>query len=252
MQRVPSRKSALKPCPQQSLFKFMLHFHEHTEEYTRKGGNPWIWYSFDMPDERDMFAPGLPPDLRKLHTELLRRTFRYQSLHAFLSECYPVWRERREADPILTLYLPKHLLPQVAAISTEYSEPLHAILYQLGIIDWNVHYADNSRTIPGLSPAKLPNHDFYGVKCFEQNPQISYWFSAKMLKVARVFDHRCYHSNNLIGTIGQDEYPAPTGVLMPPPRVLSPGQHTNGRLNQPVPVGSLLKGVLHPAPAPAA
>lgn len=242
MQRVKSRKSALTPCDQQSLFKFHLRFHEQTEEYARKGGKPWVWYSFDMPDEREMFPPGLPTDLRLLYIDLLKRTERYEGLHQFLADCYPVWHERAGTDPKLQFYMAKGLLAQASAIDAQYREPLNAILYQLGIPDWGMQYLEKSRTTPGLCPGKLPNHDFYGIKAFEQNKQIATWFSTRKLRLVEIFDHRCYHKGNKLGTTDQGEYPEPVKEVVSTPRLIVPGQHTNGRINQPVLVGSLLKG----------
>jgi hypothetical protein len=191
-----------------------------------------------------MFAPGLAADLRNLYTDLLRRAYRWPDLYNFLRECYPVWHPKDNSDHLLTIYLPKHQLPNLNDISVRYAETLTVLMSQIGVKSWNVQHAEKSRTTPGLSPAKLLNTDFYGIKAFEQNPQVSFWFSTRKLKMVKIYDHRCYHTDNLYGTIGQDEYPAPTGVLSPPPRTLKPGQHTNnGRINDTVSVGSMLANV---------
>ncbi|WP_288425895.1 hypothetical protein [uncultured Spirosoma sp.] len=239
MQRAKSRKSAHKPDEHQSLFKFMMYFNEHTEEYRRKAGRPWVWYSFDMPDERDMFAPGLAPDLRTLYTDLLRRAQPWPDLYQFLRECYPVWTPAAGDDHNLDIYMPKHVVGNLADISTRYAETVEFLMRQVGVTNYRVG-SGKSRTVPGFSPSKLPNQEFFGIRAFEQNPQVSFWFTTRALKMVKIYDHRCYHAENLYGTIGQDEYPAPAGVLSPPPRTLRPGQHSNGRFNQPASVGSIL------------
>ncbi|WP_460957837.1 hypothetical protein [Spirosoma litoris] len=243
MKREKSSKSALKPDLEQSLFKFRLFFHESTDEYKAKNGKPWLWYSYDMPEERDMFPPGLAPDLRYLHTELLKRAYKWPDLFNFLKECYPVYHLNANTDPTLKYYLPKHQIPFLNDISTRYAETLEALLAQLGVIDWQIRHATQSRTLPGFSPIKLPNYEFYGTSYFERNPQISYWFSTRKLKLVEVFDNRCYSPQNRVGTIGQDEFPEPKGVLSPPPRIVRPGQASNGRTNQPITVGSILSHV---------
>lgn len=243
MKREKSSKSALKPDLEQSLFKFRLFFHENTDEYRAKSGKPWLWYSYDMPEEREMFPPGLAPDLRYLHTELLKRAFKWPDLFDFLKECYPVYQLKADSDPVLNYYLPAHCLSNLNDISTRYVETFNALLEQLGVTTWHINHAKKSRTLPGFSPIKLPSHEFYGTSYFERNPQISYWFSTKKLKLVEVYDNRCYSPNNKIGTIGQDEYPEPKGVLSPPARIVRPGQASNGRTNQPIAVGSFLSQV---------
>lgn len=243
MKRAKSSKSALKPNPEQSLFKFRLYFHESTDEYRAKNGQPWVWYSYDLEEEREMFPPGLTPDLRYIHTELLKRAYKWTDLYDFLKECYPTYQLRAEADPILNIYMPKHVLPLLNDISARYGATLGALMHQLGVTNWQVNHAPKSRTIPGFSPIKLPNTEFYGPDYFQRNPQVSYWFATRKLKMVKVFDNRCYHPNNRIGDIEQEEYPAPSGVLAPPIKMQRAGHVNNGRINGEITVKEMLSNL---------
>jgi hypothetical protein len=250
MKRAKSSKSALKPNPEQSLFKFRLYFHESTDEYRAKNGQPWVWYSYDLEEEREMFPPGLTPDLRYIHTELLKRAYKWPDLFNFFKECYPAHQLRVNADPKLIYYIPKHLFPQTNDISTRYGTTVHALLKQLGVDeqDWTTVFATKGNIIPGFSPIKLPNTEFYGPDYFQRNPQVSYWLTARKLKMVKVYDNRCYHANNEIGYIGQDEFPEPSGVLSPPIRLQRAGHSNpiNGRIGQETTIGAVLSNLVTP------
>ncbi|MVM37222.1 hypothetical protein GO730_05605 [Spirosoma sp. HMF3257] len=67
--------------------------------------------------------------------------------------------------------MPKHCLANLNDISARYGETFTALLSQLGVTNWHMNHATQSRTLPGFSPIKLPNHEFYGTAYFERNPK---------------------------------------------------------------------------------
>ncbi|MEZ0484329.1 hypothetical protein [Fibrella aquatica] len=261
MQREKPRTSALKPSDNQSLFKFRLEFHPSTEEYTRKGGKPWIWYSYDKPDERDLFPPALAGRMRDQWQMVLQRTFRYPDLYDLLKDCYPVQKVdaagEEACDAMTTVWMPLAKVHHADALSLKYDKVIGDILTLVGWNNFQFNHSNKLRMQPGFSPRLITNRDFYGIQAFEQNAQIAYWFATRKLRLVTVYDNRCYHADNKIGTIGPDQYPEPKGVLAPPPRLKAqtPGataKPDDGRSRESVSVGSLLKHVATPATTPPA
>ncbi|UHG90088.1 hypothetical protein [Spirosoma oryzicola] len=261
MQRAnsPTPGSACKSDPQQSLFKFFLYFHETTDEYRSKGGKPWVWYSFDKPEERAMFPDGLPRDLRTIFGDLLYKSYRWPDLYAFLRDCHPVWQTGTDGSSLLNLYMSEKAGAQLQEIAAKYEETITYLMQQVNVPLWRINYKANTRTVPGFSPMRKRTTDYYGIKCFKKNAAVSAWFSTRKLKMVKVFDNRCYHVDNHFTDIGPEEYPMPLTGTIPPitPTLAAPAlsnlppqptwpqippvtTSTAGRINKPVSVGSIL------------
>lgn len=262
MQREKTRTSALKPSDSQSLFKFRLDFHATAEEYSRKNGKPWIWYSFDKPDERDLFPPALDDRLRQQWQQVLQRCFKYPDLYDFLKDCYPAQKPdvagEYATDLMTSLWMPARVVDRVLMLADKYNDILNDVMTLVGLPTWQPRYSNQVKIPIGFSPRLVTNRDFYGITAFEQNPQIAYWFSTKKLRLVTVYDNRCYHADNKMGIITPDQYPAPTGVIAPPPRLKThtPGATAapaadDGRSRQTTVVGSILKNLTGPPVMPA-
>ncbi len=263
MQREKARTSALKPSDSQSLFKFRLDFHAATEEFTRKAGKPWIWYSFDKPDERDLFPPALAGRMREQWQMVLQRTFKYPDLYDLLKDCYPVQKvdPSTEATTATTtiIWMPLDKVNQSHVLSHKYDTVVTDVLSLVGWENIQFNHSNKLKMQPGFSPRLITSHEFYGIQAFEQNPQIAYWFATKKLRLVTVYDNRCYHADNKMGIITPAQYPAPTGVLAPPPRlkphtagaVSSPAAPADGRSRETASVGAMLKHLAVPPATPA-
>ncbi|GAB3753868.1 hypothetical protein [Spirosoma pomorum] len=261
----PTPGSACPSSPQDSLFKFRLYFHELTDEYRSKNGQPWVWYSFDKPDERAMFPDGLPRDLRTIYGQLLYNSYRWPDLYNLLRECHPVWRTSQDGESELNLYMASHVLNHAQAISAKYEDTVEMLMHQAGVKHWRMNHKPNSRTVPGLSPMRKRSVDYYGLKRFRKNATVSAWFSTRKLKMVEVFDNRCYHVENLFCRIEQNEYPMPLttgGVIktttpplvasvpvtppaqptwqQPMPDVNTPPVSNVGRINKGTSIGSII------------
>ncbi|UHG93407.1 hypothetical protein [Spirosoma oryzicola] len=269
MQRAKHPSTGCPSDPQQSLFKFHLHFHPHTQEYLSKpNGKPWVWYSFDKADERAMFPRGLDHELRGLYSNLLFDAYRWAELHNFLKECHPVWVNQPDQAPKLTFYMPRHMISTARDIGARYTETIDLLTDNLGIKSWNMDYLEQGRTVPGHSPLKK-KIQYYGLDYFKRNPTIRKWFLEGKLHQVEVYDNRCYHIDNHYDTIPPEVFLAPTPATVQPqrkpftstpPAAPAPEQawngipsstappindrpcqpSTNGRMNKAVSVGSIL------------
>ena len=251
MQREKTRTSALKPSDSQSLFKFRLEFHPATEEYARKGGKPWIWYSFDKPDERELFPPALDNRLREQWQLVLQRIFKYPDLYDFLKDCYPTHRIEHPncetGDALTTIWMPNRVVNMAQLVGDKYGAVLEDVMTLVGLPNWKANHS-NQRKVD-FTPRMVTNRDFYGITAFERNPQVAYWFAARKLRLVTVYDNRCYHADNKMGIIDASQYPEPVGVLIPPPR-LNKGQQVDGRSRDTVSVGSMLQHLTTPSMSP--
>ncbi|MDR6194751.1 hypothetical protein [Siphonobacter sp. SORGH_AS_0500] len=195
MIRTKSSRSAVKSHPEQSLFKFSLSFHPTSQEALRKQGKPWIWYSFDLPEERALFLPALPQTLRSQWLDFLSRLFKYEDLYLFFRDCYP-----QEEDQRLIIYFATVRAPEIRSLSVSYGEYVSRCLAQMGFSDFTLRHQIDPVQIPGKCPSRL-ERDFYGIRAFETNPKVVQWLSSQTLLSVKIYDNRCYHPENEYGVI---------------------------------------------------
>jgi hypothetical protein len=221
MIRTTSARSALKPSETQSLFKFLLHFHPDSDEFRRKGGKPWLWYSYDYASERDAFLPGLGRDERAFWTLLLRRLWKYEDLYLFFRDCYPVWEDVGGGKTHLAMQFSRARSGEIAALSTKYSDYLARQMEQLGVESYTLRHQHHAHA-PGHSPRRTEK-DYYGIYAFEHNPQVALWLTTGALLHVKVYDHRCYHAENEYGLIVPPEQRAAFGAsrATPPSAVVA-------------------------------
>ncbi|SEJ69415.1 hypothetical protein SAMN04487995_5982 [Dyadobacter koreensis] len=185
---------ALRPDPNESLFKFKLSW---ADEHCPQQLKIQTWYSYDYSSERSAFPCGLSKELRERWKRLLGLCWKHDELYEFVK-----WLRPHQKGELLELYLPNW--PQIPAMIPALEKSgAWPVLQSYGqSCGFNaIEFKSVSRTHPrqpSHSPGQTNFKQFYGFGYVQRNNFIAASLaSGKLLKID-IYDNLIYHSENYL------------------------------------------------------